>query len=290
MPTLQNDGMTKSNESLPSSMETLSRRSSRISIDKCSRRSPSPEKKEKKSMPLSLRVNGPNLTRQSSSESNGMPVSIAAVEASRAATLAWHAKKQNGICDSKPIRKPSPASFRGNYVDSSRRQGTEGSFWDAPLIDFSTQIPDHSSSLTPLCDPNVHSPSISRSLPTPSLPQRPETQPSPTRRVPPSRHLSRSNATLTKPQVQRQTSHPRSSSVPDIFGVIDNNKDLPPIVVSLSNEVDRVSEEDLSREEKALKGLKGVDEALAKTILNDIIVRGDQVQWDDIGILSVLLG
>jgi hypothetical protein len=27
-----------------------------------------------------------------------------------------------------------------------------------------------------------------------------------------------------------------------------------------------------------------VDEALAKTILNDIVVRGDEVQWDDIGI------
>jgi len=36
-----------------------------------------------------------------------------------------------------------------------------------------------------------------------------------------------------------------------------------------------------------LKNLKGVDEALAKTILNDIVVRGDEVQWDDIGMATV---
>jgi hypothetical protein len=32
-----------------------------------------------------------------------------------------------------------------------------------------------------------------------------------------------------------------------------------------------------------LKELKGVDEDLAKIIMNDIVVRGDEVQWDDIG-------
>jgi len=52
--------------------------------------------------------------------------------------------------------------------------------------------------------------------------------------------------------------------------------------VSISQDIS--PEQELSREERALKDLKGVDEALAKTILNDIVVRGDEVQWDDIGI------
>jgi SpoVK/Ycf46/Vps4 family AAA+-type ATPase len=65
----------------------------------------------------------------------------------------------------------------------------------------------------------------------------------------------------------------------------DPREELPPISVSISDEIS--PEQELSREEKALKDLKGVDENLAKTILNDIVVRGDEVQWDDIGIRSL---
>jgi hypothetical protein len=61
----------------------------------------------------------------------------------------------------------------------------------------------------------------------------------------------------------------------------DSRQELPPISVSISEEIS--PEQELSREEKALKDLKGVDENLAKTILNEIVVRGDEVQWNDIG-------
>jgi fidgetin-like protein 1 len=56
---------------------------------------------------------------------------------------------------------------------------------------------------------------------------------------------------------------------------------MPPISVSISE--DMSPEEELSREEKVLKELKGVDEALARTIMNEIVVKGDEVRWDDIG-------
>jgi fidgetin-like protein 1 len=57
--------------------------------------------------------------------------------------------------------------------------------------------------------------------------------------------------------------------------------EVPPISVSISEDIS--PEEELSREEKVLKELKGVDEALARTIINEIVVKGDEVQWDDIG-------
>ncbi|OLL22495.1 putative AAA domain-containing protein [Neolecta irregularis DAH-3] len=49
---------------------------------------------------------------------------------------------------------------------------------------------------------------------------------------------------------------------------------------SISNKSDATS--DLSREEAALKNIKGIDEELARTILNDILVRGEEIKWDDI--------
>jgi hypothetical protein len=60
--------------------------------------------------------------------------------------------------------------------------------------------------------------------------------------------------------------------------------EVPPISVSISEDIS--PEEELSREEKVLKELKGVDEALARTIINEIVVKGDEVQWDDIGSAS----
>jgi hypothetical protein len=60
---------------------------------------------------------------------------------------------------------------------------------------------------------------------------------------------------------------------------------VPPISVSISE--DMSPEEELSREEKVLKELKGVDEALARTIINEIVVKGDEVRWDDIGSITL---
>jgi hypothetical protein len=57
--------------------------------------------------------------------------------------------------------------------------------------------------------------------------------------------------------------------------------EVPPISVSISEDIS--PEEELSREEKVLKELKGVDVALARTIINEIVVKGDEVRWDDIG-------
>jgi SpoVK/Ycf46/Vps4 family AAA+-type ATPase len=43
-----------------------------------------------------------------------------------------------------------------------------------------------------------------------------------------------------------------------------------------------LSNDKIERAEEALKNIKGVDEALAKTIINEIVDNGDQVFWEDI--------
>jgi hypothetical protein len=265
-------------------------------------RSPSPEKKEKKSMPLSLR-SGFQLTRQTSSDStittSTSNASQAAVEASRAATLAWQGKKPNGMSNEPRRRAPSPTQGRNGSMDLQRKRPSitdNASLLDAPLIDFSTPVLNTSQSSTqdmftsytpisPVPTPPPHSP--------PPPPQ-PQSDPYTAQRrkplpVPPPRHLGRSNATLSRPQKPQKPpslSHPRSSSAPDLSEV-DQPQELPPISVSISEDIS--PEQELSREEKALKDLKGVDENLAKTIMNDIVVRGDEVQWDDIGISCIYI-
>ena len=248
-------------------------------------------------MPLSLR-SGFQLTRQTSSDStittSTSNASQAAVEASRAATLAWQGKKPNGMSNEPRRRAPSPTQGRNGSIDLQRKRPSipdTTSLLDAPLIDFSTPVLNTSlsstqdmftsyTSITPVPTPSPHSP------PPPPQPQSDHyaaqrRKPLP---VPPPRHLGRSNATLSRPQKPLKPpslSHPRSSSAPDLSEV-DQPQELPPISVSISEDIS--PEQELSREEKALKDLKGVDENLAKTIINDIVVRGDEVQWDDIGI------
>lgn len=241
-----------------------------------SSRSPSPEKKEKKSLPLSLRPTGLLLARQSSADS-AMTSNPTAVEASRAATLAW-GKKQNGKVEARR-RHRSPSSSRAGSIDiqSSKRPSLPdtASLLDAPLIDFSAPVLNSHPRPTDSMSNFQASQSYTPLSPAPTPPPQPA-----------SRYLGRSNATISsarpfKPPTQ---SHPRSASAPDLTEE-DPREELPPISVSISDEIS--PEQELSREEKALKDLKGVDENLAKTILNDIVVRGDEVQWDDIGICSL---
>jgi hypothetical protein len=264
-------------------------------------RSPSPEKKEKKSMPLSLR-SGFQLTRQTSSDSTmtttAQNASVAAREASRAATLAWQGKKPNGMNNEPRRRAPSPTQSRNGSLDLQRKRPSvpdTASLLDAPLIDFSAPVLDTSPSsaqdtmslynsytpISPTPTPPPHSsPPPPRQSQSDSL-AAPRRKPAP---APPARHLGRSNATISRPQKPLNPpslSHPRSASAPDLSEQ-DQRHELPPISVSISEDIS--PEQELSREEKALKNLKGVDESLAKTILNDIVVRGDEVQWDDIGI------
>ena len=99
-------------------------------------------------MPFTLRPSGPGpvLTRVSSSDSTTVSnASQAAVEASRAATLAWQGKKPNG---GKP-RNPSPTSSRAGSIDMSnvKRPSIPDtmSLLDAPLIDFSAPVLNASS-------------------------------------------------------------------------------------------------------------------------------------------------
>ena len=62
----------------------------------------------------------------------------------------------------------------------------------------------------------------------------------------------------------------------------------PPVTGSPDKENKIESEEILdaldenSREQKALKNLKNVDKALGQMILNEIVVKGDEVRWEDI--------
>lgn len=267
-------------------------------------RSPSPEKKEKKSMPLSLR-SGFQLTRQTSSDStttmSAPNASLAAMEASRAATLAWQGKKPNGMNNEPRRRAPSPTQSRNGSLDLQRKRPSvpdTASLIDAPLIDFSAPVLDTSptsaqdtmslfNSYTPISPsptPPPHSP------PPPPQHLQADSHTAPRRKpapAPPVRYLGRSNATISRPQKPLKPpslSHPRSASAPDLSEE-NQPQELPPISVSISKDIS--PEQELSREEKALKDLKGVDENLAKTILNDIVVRGDEVQWDDIGISSI---
>jgi hypothetical protein len=268
-------------------------------------RSPSPEKKEKKSMPLSLR-SGFQLTRQTSSDSaittSTSNASQAAVEASRAATLAWQTKKPNGMNNEPRRRAPSPTQGRNGSIDLQRKRPSipdTASLLDAPLIDFSTPVlnTSHSSAQDNMSMFNSYTPISPAPTPpphSPPPPPRPQSDPYAVQRrkplpVPPPRHLGRSNATLSRPQKSLKPpsrSHPRSASAPDLSDT-DQLQELPPISISISEDIS--PEQELSREEKALKDLKGVDENLAKTIINDIVVRGDEVQWDDIGISIICL-
>jgi len=265
-------------------------------------RSPSPEKKEKQSMPLSLRIHGPQLTRATSSDSANVPgstgslaASQAAIEASRAATVAWQGKKlpsANG--EPKKIRNTSPASYRAGSFDinsAKRASGVSdsGPLLDVPLIDISAPVVGTSAS-------SVHEFQTWMPLsPTPTPPPQPppsqsscveSQQPVSRRKQPhgPNKSLGRSNAHVRPSKPSRPPpppARPRFSSAPDLTETVQGITEIPPISVSISEDI---SLEELSREEKVLKEMKGVDETLAKTILNEIVVKGDEVQWDDIGL------
>ena len=257
-------------------------------------RSPSPEKKEKKSMPLSLRAGG--LVRQSSADSAATTSnnsSALAMEASRAATLAWQGKKPNG--SSQPRRNPSPTSSRAASIELQRKRPSvpdTTSLLDAPLIDLSAPVMNTSTQSVheTLYNMQSYTPLSPALIPPPHSPQPPtEHSASPRRKAapvpPPHRQLGRTNATThrpARPLKPPSPTHPRSNSAPDLSEP-EQSQEVPPITVSITS-ANVTAEQELSREEKALKDLKGVDEALAKTILNDIVVRGDEVRWDDIGI------
>ena len=260
-------------------------------------RSPSPEKKEKKSMPLSLRPSGVILNRQPSADSTN--ASLTAIEASRAAALAWQGKRTNGAAVR--VRNSSPTSSRGPSLDYTselpKRPSVSDtmSLLDAPLIDFSA--PTISSSTLPTNEsmPNLqlYTPIYpTPNPPPPPLPQHTEMHPPPRRKPPPvpsKQQLGRSNATITRSSNALRppaSAHPRSNSAPNLIDP-QPQQESPPISVSISSEIS--PEQELSREEKALKDLKGVDETLAKTILNDIVVRGDEVRWEDIGTASLTM-
>lgn len=257
-------------------------------------RSPSPEKKEKKSMPFSLRTQPPLLTRVTSADSALLPSSTsqqtntnmstaAAVEASRAATLAWQGKKPINGEPKRPLRNPSPTSSRAGSIDSTSMKrasiGDAASLLDAPLIDFSA----------PIMGTSAH-PSQDLWMPlspAPTPPPQPQpssyvdSQPPRRKQHPPSKSLGRSNAHVRpiKPVRLAPPQQSRSASAPDLSEQLP--VEVPPISVSISEDIS--PEEELSREEKVLKELKGVDEALARTIINEIVVKGDEVRWDDIG-------
>lgn len=52
--------------------------------------------------------------------------------------------------------------------------------------------------------------------------------------------------------------------------------------LSTDSAVAQIGNEKMDRAEQALKNIKGVDETLAKTIINEIVDNGDEVHWEDI--------
>src|SRR5579859_5048585 len=121
--TMARTGLTRTG-SVPPRQDGFQERSRRAMQGRADRpktsRSPSPEKKEKKSMPLSLRASG--LVRQSSAENTAttsVTTNVLAMEASRAATLAWQGKKPNGSSQP-PRRNPSPTSSRAASIELQR--------------------------------------------------------------------------------------------------------------------------------------------------------------------------
>lgn len=309
--TMERIGLTRAGSVPPRTERSSLDRSSldRSSLDRLPRgpreppkpsRTPSPEKKEKERrfMPLSLRPTGPVLARVSSSE-NSTTSSNAAVEASRAATLAWQTKITNGSGDRRKPRNLSPSASRTGTAEAKYNpqkrpsMGDTASLLDSPLIDFSAPVlsasapynQEYSLQTDIFFSPEPATSSTSHHPQTDTL--TPRRKPP----APPKGQLGRSNAIIaSRPSLKPSSEsnpHPRSASAPDLSDTFEEPAaEVPPISVSVSGNLTR--EQELSREEKALKQLKGVDEALAKTILNDIVVRGDEVQWDDIGTTSYL--
>lgn len=56
----------------------------------------------------------------------------------------------------------------------------------------------------------------------------------------------------------------------------------PAIAVEAEGEASPLPEDKYERAEAALKNVKGLDETLAKTIINEIVDQGDEVHWEDI--------
>lgn len=282
--TTSSTGLTRTGSGPPSKGTGTGRSTGRSKTS----RTPSPEKKEKKPMPLSLRPSGPISSRNSSADNPGaISASQAAVKASRAATLAWQSKKPDGAIEQKRVRIPSSTLSRAGSVDSRQSNVKRPSIpdtvslLDTPLIDFSAPVLD-TSTISVLQESNTAYSPVS---PTP--PHSPTTHSSPhqlPRRKTPLKELGRSKAVVSRPaKAPRQPASPSAplpaASATELSESIDARED-PPISVSIPGSISL--EQERSREEQAIKDLKGVDEALARTILNDIIVHGDEVQWDDI--------
>jgi hypothetical protein len=251
-------------------------------------RTPSPEKKEKKSMPFTLRqlAGSPSVSKMNATDATASASTSLAVEASRAATLAWQGKRPDPSPEiRRTLRNPSPSSIRPS---SSSTQNSypkrssipdSSSLLDAPLIDFSDFAADATSStheylnqtyapLSPVPTPPSHSP-------------QPDTLPSTRWKSAPKRQLGRSNIKTSRPLRATKSEISPHSSWEAQEETFEPHSQIP-ISVSISSEIS--DEQELSREELVLKDLKGVDETLARIILNDIVVRGDEVQWDDIGL------
>jgi hypothetical protein len=279
-PIHQRDMRRKSNESLNTiARSESSERTRRTTGGPAGRsktsRSPSPEKKEKKSMPLTLRSSRPGLARVSSADrSSVLNAAQASVEASRAATLAWQSKTPNGTIKTR-TRNPSPTSNRAGSMDNTNIKrpslSDTTSLLDASLIDFSTSLLSTSTPPTREFSKLSWTPISPAPSPPPHSPQsQPEPHSSVRRKSSHTTKTSqgRSNTTVLRPVTALKppsTSHPRSEPISQSSESVDQTLDL-------------------SREEKALQELQGVDQNLARTILSDIVVRGDEVHWDDIGI------
>ena len=237
-------------------------------------------------MSFSLR-SGPLASRASESGSI-VSSSQAAVEASRAAALAWQGKRRESQVELRKAKHPGVSSSRvessnTQYSGSKRPSAPDTkSLFDTPLIDFSDSSMDTAPSMQ---DFNFQSYVPLSPAPTPpSRSPQPEAATQSRQKYVSSfsnRQLERSGAIAARHSKASAPTAP-SQSVSDVQLDPVQQWDESPISAPMPDDVSPGQE--LSREELALKNLKGVDESLARAILNDIVVRGDEVQWDDIGI------
>ena len=204
--------------------------------------------------------------------------------ASNAAMLAWGPSKttplytqqtvSNGSLAGKVNRpesansnRPSAEKPRYTLTDEPRRDTSNGSYRrPAPANNTSR----NTSPLPPQPKPRVASPvtrppAVTRATPPAKAPPpAPAAQPA-RRGVPAPRATAAQKAPPSR-------AAPQPKKVPVSIVTDGDTKDTGP----------PMSEDKMDRAEQALKNVKGLDETLAKNIINEIVDNGDEVYWEDI--------
>lgn len=122
--------------------------------------------------------------------------------------------------------------------------------------------------------------------PKPVVKPQPKPAPKPKQATKPARNITYQYKPLEKPKPKPRVTKKPAEELPllptmdDILGGYDadssvfENQDI--------RQVENETSSDEAEQEAIIKLIKGIDELAARQILNDIVVRGDEVYWDDI--------